>query len=219
MPNHGVIVCRRGPSRSRHSAINPVIDAASWAFFCRTTSRFENRPYLFTTRSSVLGSDRGLSQPRIGSPGVNGMGFNDKSIERPKSAVTQAEAEAAVRVLIEWAGDDPDREGLIDTPARVARSTRSCSPATRKIRGDYLERTFQEVGGYDELVVLLERSASSASANTICCRSSDTRMSAISHATASSAFPSSRAWCTAFRRRLQIQEKLTADIAEAIQKF
>src|SRR5262245_2132100 len=67
---------------------------------------------------------------------------------------TQAEAEAAVRVLIEWAGDDPDREGLLETPARVARSYRELFQGYDSDPKEYLERTFEEVGGYDELVVL-----------------------------------------------------------------
>ena len=81
------------------------------------------------------------------------MGFEDKSIDRPK-VITQAEAEAAVRVLIEWAGDDPDREGLVDTPARVARSYAQLFSGYREDPRQYLERTFQETGGYDELIVL-----------------------------------------------------------------
>jgi GTP cyclohydrolase I len=67
---------------------------------------------------------------------------------------TKADAEAAIRVLIEWAGDDPNREGLIDTPARVARSYRELFAGYDANPRDYLRRTFEEVGGYDELVVL-----------------------------------------------------------------
>jgi hypothetical protein len=65
-----------------------------------------------------------------------------------------ADAEAAVRVLIEWAGDDPSREGLIDTPGRVARSYRELFAGYAAEPRVYLKRTFEEVGGYDELVVL-----------------------------------------------------------------
>jgi GTP cyclohydrolase I len=67
---------------------------------------------------------------------------------------TQSDAEAAVRVLIEWAGDDPSREGLIDTPSRVARSYRELFAGYVDDPREYLKRTFEEVGGYDELVVL-----------------------------------------------------------------
>ena len=66
--------------------------------------------------------------------------------------LTQADAEAAVRVLIEWAGDDPGREGLIDTPGRVARSYRELFAGYAADPRDYLKRTFEEVGGH-ELVV------------------------------------------------------------------
>ena len=67
---------------------------------------------------------------------------------------TQTDAEAAVRTLIEWAGDDPHREGLVDTPARVARSYRELFSGYTSDPREYLQRTFDEVGGYDELVVL-----------------------------------------------------------------
>ena len=68
--------------------------------------------------------------------------------------VSQTEAEEAVRTLIRWAGDDPDREGLRDTPSRVANSYAELFAGYDSNPRDYLERTFEEVGGYDELVVL-----------------------------------------------------------------
>src|SRR5476651_899263 len=64
------------------------------------------------------------------------------------------EAEEAVRTLLRWAGDDPAREGLIDTPARVARSYRELFAGYDTDPRSYLERTFEEVAGYDQLVVL-----------------------------------------------------------------
>src|SRR5215469_13698697 len=75
---------------------------------------------------------------------------------RPPRGVTpsQSDAEAAVRTLIQWAGDDPDREGLIETPARVARAYKELFSGYEADPRDYLERTFEEVGGYDELVIL-----------------------------------------------------------------
>ncbi len=57
---------------------------------------------------------------------------------------TQADAEAAVRTLIEWAGDDPEREGLLETPARVARSYRELFAGYASDPRDYLQRTFAE---------------------------------------------------------------------------
>jgi GTP cyclohydrolase I len=67
---------------------------------------------------------------------------------------TAEEAEAAVRTLIRWAGDDPTREGLLDTPGRVTRSYRELFMGYDVDPRAYLERTFEQVGGYDQLVVL-----------------------------------------------------------------
>ena len=60
----------------------------------------------------------------------------------------------AVRTLIRWAGDDPDREGLLDTPARVARAWREYASGYAEDPAHHLSRTFDEVGGYDEIVLL-----------------------------------------------------------------
>ncbi|MCA3256074.1 MAG: GTP cyclohydrolase I, partial [Alphaproteobacteria bacterium] len=60
----------------------------------------------------------------------------------------------AVRTLIRWAGDDPSREGMIDTPGRVARAYREYFRGYAEDPGDHLARTFEEVGGYDEVILL-----------------------------------------------------------------
>ena len=146
------------------------------------------------------------------------MGFEDKSIERPKSAVTQADAEAAVRVLIEWAGDDPNREGLIDTPARVARSYSQLFSGYQEDPRQYLERTFQETGGYDELIVL-----SNVRVVSFC----EHHMLPVVGKAHVGYLPRDRVVGISklarvvhgFSRRLQIQEKLTSDIAETIQEI
>ncbi|HXY98775.1 MAG TPA: GTP cyclohydrolase I, partial [Stellaceae bacterium] len=67
---------------------------------------------------------------------------------------SQAAAEAAVRVLIEWAGDDPRREGLKGTPARVARAFREYFSGYATDPVELLQRTFEQTDGYDEMVVL-----------------------------------------------------------------
>jgi len=67
---------------------------------------------------------------------------------------SRAEAEAAVRTLIRWAGDDPDREGLLATPARVIAAYEEWYSGYGQNPRDYLQRTFEEVGGYDEIVLL-----------------------------------------------------------------
>ncbi|HZZ36188.1 MAG TPA: GTP cyclohydrolase I, partial [Caulobacteraceae bacterium] len=67
---------------------------------------------------------------------------------------SEEDALAAVRTLIEWAGDDPDREGLVDTPRRVIKAYRELFSGYESDPREYLARTFEEVGGYDELVIL-----------------------------------------------------------------
>src|ERR1700735_4167529 len=144
------------------------------------------------------------------------MGFEEKSIDRPK-VITQAEAEAAVRVLIEWAADEPGREGLVDTPARVARSYAQLFSGYREDPRQYLERTFQETGGYDELIVLSNIRVVSFCEHhmlPVVGRAHvgylpDKRVVGISKLTRV---------VQGFARRLQIQEKLTAEIAEAIRE-
>ena len=75
--------------------------------------------------------------------------IDDKS-DRP----SQKEAEDAVRVLLRWAGDDPEREGLLDTPARVAKSYRELFSGYELAAEDVLGRTFEEVAGYDDMVLV-----------------------------------------------------------------
>lgn len=74
----------------------------------------------------------------------------DDHSDRP----SQKEAEDAVRVLLRWAGDDPQREGLLDTPARVAKSYRELFSGYDLAAEDVLGRTFEEVAGYDDMVLV-----------------------------------------------------------------
>jgi GTP cyclohydrolase I len=134
---------------------------------------------------------------------------------QPRQRPTQAQAEAAVRTLIEWAGDDPDREGLLETPARVARSYRELFAGYESDPREYLARTFEEVGGYDELVILKDIPVVSF------CEHHMLPFIGKAHV---GYLPANRVVgisklarvVRGFGRRLQIQEKLTAEIAEAI---
>ena len=131
--------------------------------------------------------------------------------------VSQTEAEAAVRTLLRWAGDDPEREGLLDTPARVARSYRELFAGYEVDPRDYLERTFEEVGGYDELVVLKDIRFVSF------CEHHMLPVVGRAHV---GYLPTDRVVGISklarvvhgFARRLQIQEKMTSEIANAIQE-
>lgn len=77
----------------------------------------------------------------------------EKTIEQ-KPRPTQAEVEAAVSVLLRWTGDNPDREGLIDTPKRVAKAYREMFSGYDQDPFEELGRTFEEVAGYDDLVLI-----------------------------------------------------------------
>jgi GTP cyclohydrolase I len=133
------------------------------------------------------------------------------TVERP----SQAEAEAAVRVLLRWAGEDPSREGLVETPARVARSYRELFAGYETDPRDYLERVFEEVGGYDELIVLRDIRFVSF------CEHHMLPVVGKAHV---GYLPTDRVVGISklarvvhgFARRFQIQEKMTAEIAMAI---
>jgi GTP cyclohydrolase IA len=77
----------------------------------------------------------------------------EKTIEQ-QPRPTQAEVEDAVRVLLRWTGDDPDREGLVDTPKRVAKAYREMFSGYDQDPFEELGRTFEEVAGYDDLVLI-----------------------------------------------------------------
>lgn len=132
-----------------------------------------------------------------------------------QSSVTMADAEAAVRTLIEWAGDNPDREGLLDTPARVARSYRELFAGYEVEPRAYLERTFEEVGGYNQLVVLKDIRFVSF------CEHHMLPVVGVAHV---GYLPTDRVVgisklarvVRGYARRLQIQEKMTSEIATAI---
>lgn len=134
-----------------------------------------------------------------------------------QSPVSLADAEAAVRTLIEWAGDDPDREGLLDTPARVARSYKELFAGYEVEPRQYLERTFEEVGGYNQLVVLKDIRFVSF------CEHHMLPVVGVAHV---GYLPTDRVVgisklarvVRGYARRLQIQEKLTSQIATAIEE-
>lgn len=128
---------------------------------------------------------------------------------------TRDQAEAAVRTLIRWAGENPDREGLVDTPARVVRSYSELFSGYDIDPREYLERVFEEVGGYDELIVLRNIRVVSF------CEHHMLPVTGYAHV---GYLPAKRVVgisklarvVQGFARRLQIQEKLTADVAKAI---
>ena len=112
----------------------------------------------------------------------------DEDDPRGKPAVPE-DVQEAVRTLIRWAGDDPTREGLLDTPQRVARAWKEYCVGYGENPAVHLSRTFEEVGGYDEIVLLKD----------IPFQSHCEHHRAPIIGRAAIAYPSSRACCTASR--------------------
>jgi GTP cyclohydrolase I len=132
-------------------------------------------------------------------------------------APSRLEVEAAVRTIIRWSGDDPDREGLIDTPARVVRAYEEWFSGYKEDPRHFLERCFEEVAGYDELVLLRDIRFESHCEH---------HMAPIIGRAHIGYLPDHRVvgisklarLVEAFARRLQIQERLTAEIAQCIEQ-
>ncbi|KQS85782.1 GTP cyclohydrolase I FolE [Rhizobium sp. Leaf386] len=78
----------------------------------------------------------------------------DRDFFEAPDVPNQEEAEAAVRTLIRWAGDDPSREGLLDTPRRVAKAYRELFSGYNAVPEDILVRTFSDVAGYNDMVIV-----------------------------------------------------------------
>src|SRR5689334_8878322 len=134
---------------------------------------------------------------------------------RPAKRPSRAAAEAAVRTLLEWAGDDPSREGLRGTPERVARAYEEFFGGYDVDPHELLQRTFAEVEGYDEMVVLRDIRFESH------CEHHLAPIIGTAHV---AYLPASRVigisklarLVDAYAKRLQIQEKMTAQIANAL---
>ena len=131
------------------------------------------------------------------------------------NGVTRDQAEAAVRTLLQWSGDDPAREGLRDTPARVARAYEDWFSGYAIDPTEYLRRTFEEVAGYDEMIVLRDIEFESHCEH---------HMAPIVGRAHVGYLPTDKVVgisklarvVEAYARRFQVQEKLTAQVAHTI---
>jgi GTP cyclohydrolase I len=141
--------------------------------------------------------------------------FNKTGAARPHRRPARGEAEAAVRVLIEWAGDDPGREGLRGTPGRVVRSFEEFYNGYETDPVELLQRTFEETEGYDEMVVLKDIRFESHCEH---------HMAPIIGKAHIAYLPNRRVvgisklarLVEVYSRRLQIQEKMTVQIANTL---
>ena len=131
--------------------------------------------------------------------------------------IPQSEAEAAVRTLLRWAGDDPDREGLLDTPARVARAYREYFRGYLEDPGMHLSRTFAEVGGYDEIVLLRDIPFQSHCEHHMAPIIGKAHIAYLPRERVVGISKLARV-LHGFARRLQVQERLTAEVADCIQQ-
>lgn len=131
------------------------------------------------------------------------------------SRPTRADAEAAVRTLLLWAGDDPDREGLAGTPDRVVRSYEEFFAGYRVDPVALLERTFEETDGYDEIVLLRDIRLESYCEHHVVPIIGRAHVAYLPHRRVVGISKLARV-VDAYAKRLQIQEKLTAQIANTI---
>ena len=129
--------------------------------------------------------------------------------------VTREEAEAAVRTLIRWAGDDPDREGLRATPSRVVRAYEEWFAGYKDHPRDYLKRTFEETGGYDEVVVLRDIRFESHCEHHMCPVIGRVHIGYLPRNRVVGISKLARL-VEVYAKRLQIQEKMTAEIATCL---
>jgi GTP cyclohydrolase I len=149
------------------------------------------------------------------------MSSNIRAVEKLEPLLTEeprpsrAEVEAAVRTIIRWTGDDPDREGLQETPARVTRAFEEYFGGYAQDPSEFLERTFEEVGGYDEMILLRGIRFESHCEHHMAPVIGQAWVGYVPNGRVVGISKLARV-VDVFARRLQVQEKLTAQIADTI---
>ena len=131
--------------------------------------------------------------------------------------VSRAQAEEAVRTLLRWSGDDPTREGLLDTPKRVVKAYGDWFSGYAIDPDEYLLRTFEEVGGYDEMIVLRDIEYESHCEHHMAPIIGKVHVGYLPKGRVVGISKLARV-VEAYARRFQVQEKMTAQIANCIQR-
>ncbi|MBB6259511.1 GTP cyclohydrolase I [Paenochrobactrum gallinarii] len=134
------------------------------------------------------------------------------AMQRP----SQEEAEAAVRTLLRWAGENPDREGLLDTPKRVAKSYKELFAGYEENPEEILGTTFEEVGGYDDMVLVKDITFHSHCEHHMVPIIGKAHVAYLPDGEVVGLSKIART-VEVFARRLQTQENITAQIANSIQ--
>ena len=130
---------------------------------------------------------------------------------------SREEAETAVRTLLQWAGDNPEREGLVDTPARVAKAFEDWFSGYGQDPEEYLTRTFEEIEGYDDMVILRDIRFESHCEHHLAPIIGRVHVGYLPTKRVVGISKLARV-VEAYARRLQVQEKMNAQIANTIQK-
>jgi len=136
-------------------------------------------------------------------------------VDGPGKVHVPDDVQDAIRTLIKWAGDDPVREGLRDTPERVARAWREYARGYREDPAHHLSRTFEEVGGYDEIVLLKDIPFQSHCEHHLAPIIGKAAIAYLPHDKVVGISKLARV-LHGFARRLQVQERLTAQVADCI---
>ncbi|RYE51166.1 MAG: GTP cyclohydrolase I, partial [Rhizobiaceae bacterium] len=145
------------------------------------------------------------------------LGDDDEAIngETAGKLPVPEEVQDAIRTLIRWSGDDPGREGLLDTPARVGRAWREYCQGYGEDPSLHLSRTFEEVGGYDEIVLLKDIPFQSHCEHHMAPIIGHAHIAYLPRHRVVGISKLARV-LHGFARRLQIQERLTAEVADCI---
>ena len=142
---------------------------------------------------------------------------DDNKSDDIRHDVTRQQAEDAVRTLLRWSGDDPTREGLLDTPKRVAKAYQDWFSGYALDPDDYLARTFEEVCGYDEMIVLRDIDYESHCEHHMAPIIGKVHIGYLPDGKVVGISKLARV-VEAYARRFQVQEKMTAQIANCIQR-